>query len=69
MENAIASTDHEINIYAKRLEGVKKIKSGQDKIIERDINDDLKGGVAALKKELDDIKKVLKDYAKKDRQR
>jgi hypothetical protein len=51
------------------LEGVKKIKNTQDKVIEKDINDDLKGGVLALKKEADDIKKVLKDYAKKDRQR
>lgn len=69
LENAIASTDHEINVYAKKLEGVKNITKVQDKVIEKDINEDLKMGVVTLKKELDNIKKVLKEYAKRDRQR
>jgi hypothetical protein len=30
---------------------MKKVKKGQDKVIETDINDDLKGGVVSLKKE------------------
>ena len=48
---------------------MKKIKKGQDKVIEADINDDLKAGVASLKKQLEDIKKLLKDYQKRDKQR
>jgi hypothetical protein len=37
-------------LYIRKLEGVKRIKKGQDKFIEKDINDDLKAGVASLKK-------------------
>ena len=53
LENTIASTDAEINLYIRKIEGVKRIKKGQDKTIEKDMNDDLKGGVAALKRELE----------------
>ncbi len=41
----------------------------QDKVIEKDINDDLKGGVQSFKKEVEDIKNTLKDLQKKERQR
>lgn len=53
----------------KKVEGLKKIKKGQDKVIEKDINDDLIGGVAAFKKEAEDIKNNLKEMAKRERQR
>ena len=56
-------------MYIRKIEGMKRIKKGQDKVIEKDINDDLKGGVVSLKKEMEDIKKLLKEYNKRDRQR
>lgn len=52
LENTISSTDAEINLYIRKLEGVRRIKKGQDKVIEKDINEDLKGGVTSLKREL-----------------
>lgn len=69
LENAIASTDADINAHIKKTEGVRNIKKGQDRTIEIDINDDLKGGVQSLKREMEELKKVLKEYAKRDRQR
>ena len=53
LENSIASTDAQINVYVKKGEGAKNIKRGQDKTIEKDINDDLKGGVISLKREME----------------
>ena len=50
LENSITSTDAEITLYIRKIEGIKRIKKGQDKTIEKDMNDDLKAGVAALKK-------------------
>ena len=61
--------DGEINKYMKKIEGVKKIKGKQDHQIEKDINDDLKEGVAAYKQEVSNLKKRLLEYAARDRQR
>lgn len=69
LENLINSTDQEINVCAQKVEGVKRITKGQDRYIEKDINEDLKGGVVSLKKEAEEVKKVLKDYTRRDRQR
>jgi hypothetical protein len=41
----------------------------QDKVIEKDINEDIIAAISSLKKEAEDIKSTLKDYAKRDRQR
>lgn len=41
----------------------------QDKVIGQDINDDLVGGVATSKKEVEEIKNTLKEIQKKERQR
>lgn len=63
--NSISTVDAQINEFMKRIEGVRKITKVQDKVIEHDINDDLQGGVVAMKKEVDDIRNTLKDYQKK----
>jgi len=69
LENTISSVDSEIATCTKKIEGLKKIKKVQDKFIEKDINEDIIGAVSTLKKEAEDIKNTLKDYAKRDRQR
>ena len=69
LENSIASTDQDITLCMRKIEGMKRVKKGQDKVIETDMNDDLKAGVVSLKKEMEDIKKILKEYTKRDRQR
>lgn len=38
-------------------------------MIEKDLNDDIIAAVNSLKKEAEDIKNTLKNYAKRDRQR
>ena len=55
--------------YTKKIDGFKKIKKVQDKFIEKDLNDDIIAAVSSLKKEAEDTKNTLKDYAKRDRQR
>lgn len=51
------------------MEGSKKVKKVQDKVIEKDINEDIINMVNALKKESGEVKNTLKEYAKRDRQR
>ena len=41
----------------------------QDHVISKDINDDLIGGVEAIKREAESIKNTLKELTKKERQR
>jgi len=41
----------------------------QEKVIEKDLNEDIIAGVSSFKKEAEDIKNTLKDYAKRDRMR
>ena len=53
----------------KKVEGSKKVKKVQDKVIEKDINEDIINMVNALKKESGEVKNTLKEYAKRDRQR
>ena len=53
----------------KKIEGVKRIKGKQDSQIEKDINDELKDGVATYKQEVANLKKKLLEYAARDRQR
>lgn len=48
---------------------MKKVTKVQDKVIEHEINDDLVGGVATSKKEVEEIKSTLKEIQKKERQR
>lgn len=69
LENTIASIDAQINEFIKKVEGLKKVTKVQDKVIEHDINDDLMGGVATSKKEVEEIKNTLKEIQKKERQR
>lgn len=69
LENAISTVDSEITHFTKKIEGFKKIKKVQDKVIEKDLNEDIIAAVSSLKKEAEDIKNTLKDYAKRDRQR
>ena len=69
LENSVTSADADINLYIQKIEGMKRVKKGQDKVIEKDINDELKGGVVSMKKEMEDIKKILKEYTKRDRNR
>lgn len=45
------------------------MKKVQDKVIEKDINEDIINMVNALKKESGEVKNTLKEYAKRDRQR
>jgi|688.fasta_scaffold447959_2 hypothetical protein len=63
--NSVSTVDAQINEFMKKIEGVKKVTKVQDKVIEQDINEDLQGGVVAMKKEVEDIRNTLKDYQKK----
>lgn len=67
--NSVSTVDAQINEFMKKIEGIKKVTKVQDKVIEKDINEDLQSGVAAMKKEAEDIRNTLKDYQKKERQR
>ena len=69
LENAISTVDADIAGCTRKIEGAKKVKKVQDHVIEKDINDDIKAAVTTLKKEAEDIKNTLKEYAKRDRQR
>jgi hypothetical protein len=51
LENIIFTIDSQINEYIKKVEGLKKITKVQDKVIEKDISEDLLGGVSSSKKE------------------
>jgi hypothetical protein len=63
--NSVSTVDAQINEFMKRIEGVKKVNKVQDKVIEKDINEDLQSGVVAMKKEAEDIRNTLKDIQKK----
>ncbi len=67
--NSVSTVDAQINEFMKKIEGIKKVTKVQDKVIEKDINEDLQSGVAAMKKVAEDIRNTLKDYHKKERQR
>ena len=69
LENLVASTDQDINLFIRKVQALKNIKKGQDQGIEKDINEDLKRGVVTMKKELEATKKVLKEAAKRERLR
>jgi hypothetical protein len=38
LDNAISTVDSEITHFTKKIEGFKKIKKVQDKVIEKDLN-------------------------------
>ena len=63
--NSVSTVDAQINEFMKKIEGVKKVTKVQDKVIEKDINEDLQSGVVAMKKEAEDIRNTLKDQQKK----
>lgn len=63
--NSVSTVDAQINEFMKRIEGVKKVNKVQDKVIEKDINEDLQSGVVAMKKEAEDIRNTFKDIQKK----
>ena len=63
--NSVSTVDAQINEFMKRIEGVKKVNKVQDKVIEKDINEDLQSGVVAMKKEAEEIRNTLKDIQKK----
>ena len=52
--------DGQIEKYIKKIEGVKRIKNKQDVQIDKDINDDLREGVATYKRESAQLKDKLK---------
>ena len=45
LENNVRSIDDQINVFIKKIEGVKKVNKNQGKNIEKDINEELIGGV------------------------
>jgi seryl-tRNA synthetase len=69
LENSIASIDAQINEYIRKVEGLKKVTKVQDKVIEKDINEDLLGGVSSFKKETEEIRSQFKELQKRERQR
>lgn len=69
LQNGIATADLQIGEYMKKIDGLKKVTKVQGSVIEKDINDDLRAGVATMKKEADELKKTLKEYNNRDRQR
>lgn len=48
--NNVSTVDAQINEFTKKIEGIKKVTKVQDKVIEKDINEDLQSGVVAMKK-------------------
>lgn len=61
VEHNISFIDKQINQYIQKIDGWKKVKKNQDKNIEKDINEDLIGGVATLKKDAEEFKKNFKE--------
>lgn len=51
------------------MEGLKKVTKVQDKVLEKDLNEDLVGGVSSFKKEAEEMKSQLKELQKRERQR
>ena len=45
LENNVRSIDDQINVFIKKIEGVKKVNKNQGKNIEKYINEELIGGV------------------------
>ena len=54
--------DAQIEKYIKRIEGVKRVKNKQDVQIGKDINDDMRDGVATYKRDAEQLKEKLKEY-------
>lgn len=69
LSNGIAALDAQINEYLRKVEGLKKVTKVQDRVIEKDINDDLVGGVSNFKKDTEELRNQLKDLQKRERQR
>jgi hypothetical protein len=69
LENNISAVDAQINEHVRKVEGLKKVTKVQDRVIEKDINEDLVGGVSSFKKEAEEIRNQLKELQKRERTR